>query len=166
MNCFLAGATHVFVLCNLSLSGDLPNVFWAGNKIAVLDVLGLDYYLDVVKSLKKYGISVLAGLSCDFGYICKHLLDPGLDSVNVYTDGSVKDLGSVGACRGAVVYFPDVNTSVGIRVDKLLFLTLIELQIIAFALKCVPISNIGNALVIFYKGTAPSFVNSYKKKEV
>ncbi|KAG9288619.1 hypothetical protein G9A89_006720 [Geosiphon pyriformis] len=56
MNCFLAGVTHALKLCNLLLSGDLSDVFQVRNDIAVLDVLGFESYLDMVKSLKKYDI--------------------------------------------------------------------------------------------------------------
>ncbi|KAG9292631.1 hypothetical protein G9A89_007003 [Geosiphon pyriformis] len=48
VNCFLAGTTCALKLCNLSLG--------AGNSIAVLDVLGFEYYLSIAKFLKKYGV--------------------------------------------------------------------------------------------------------------
>ncbi|KAG9290241.1 hypothetical protein G9A89_022217 [Geosiphon pyriformis] len=175
-NCFLAGATRALKLCNLSLGGDLSDVFRAKNNIAVLDVLSLESYLHMAKSLRRYGIvfvhqlldcqgvcfewntfcrwkkldprgpvpvwfvllvefingggllnrvalsycSALADSLCDFGYVNKHLLDSDLSSVTVYTDGSVKDLGSLGVCGGAAVYFPDANVSIRVKIDGLL----------------------------------------------
>ncbi|KAG9284217.1 hypothetical protein G9A89_003841 [Geosiphon pyriformis] len=55
-NYFLVGATHAFKLCNLLLDGNLPDVFWTRNSIVVLDVLSFVSYLDIVISLKKYGV--------------------------------------------------------------------------------------------------------------
>ncbi|KAG9294951.1 hypothetical protein G9A89_017745 [Geosiphon pyriformis] len=45
MDCFLFGITHALVLCNLSLDGDMFDVFQAGGGVTVLDVLGSDSYL-------------------------------------------------------------------------------------------------------------------------
>ncbi|KAG9283981.1 hypothetical protein G9A89_005488 [Geosiphon pyriformis] len=72
-NCFLAGATHALKLYNLSLGGDLPDVFQAKNSIAVLDIFGLESYLYVAN------------------YVNEHLLNSDLSSVTIYTDSSVKD---------------------------------------------------------------------------
>ncbi|KAG9284908.1 hypothetical protein G9A89_006286 [Geosiphon pyriformis] len=171
VNCFLAGTTHALKLCNLSLGSNLPDVFWAGNSIAVLDVLSLESYLGIVKSLKRYGMvfkkldfrgpvsvwfaslvkfiiesglsnsvmlflhSILVDSSCDFGYVGKCLLNFGLDSITVYTDGSIKNLGLLHACNSATAYFPNVNTSVGVKIDGLLLSTLVEIQAIALALE-------------------------------
>ncbi|KAG9305670.1 hypothetical protein G9A89_022592 [Geosiphon pyriformis] len=172
-NCFLAGVTRVLKLCNLSLGGDLPDVFRAKNSITVLDVLGLESYLCVAKSLRRWkkldlrgpvpvwfvllvefingsGLSnhvvlshcsALADSPYDFGYINEHLLNSDLSSVTVYTDGSVKGLDSLNAHGGAATYFLDANVSIGVKIDGLLSLTLVELQVIALALECVPVSQ-------------------------
>ncbi|KAG9288053.1 hypothetical protein G9A89_017648 [Geosiphon pyriformis] len=175
-NCFLAGATCVFKLCNLSLGGDLPDVFQAKHSIAVLDVLSLKSYLCVVKSLKRYGIvwkkldprgpvpvwfvslvefikedglsncvalshcSALADFPCDFSYVNERLLNSNLSFVTIYTNSSIKSLGSLDAHGGAAAYFPDANISIRVKMDGLLFSTLVELQAIALALEYVPIS--------------------------
>ncbi|KAG9298925.1 hypothetical protein G9A89_015947 [Geosiphon pyriformis] len=192
MNCFLAGTTRVFKLCNLLLGGNLPDVFWARNSIAVLNVLGFESYLGIAKSLRRYSMvfmdqllnchskcftwntfyrwkklnprglipvwftslvkfivegklsngvllspcSISTDSLCDFGYVDKHLLNSGLGSITIYTNGSVKNLGLVQACSGTVTYFLDVDTSVGVKVNGLLSSTLVELQTIALALKC------------------------------
>ncbi|KAG9291582.1 hypothetical protein G9A89_022001 [Geosiphon pyriformis] len=172
-NCFLAGATCALKLCNLLLGGDLPNVFWARNNIAVLDVLGFESYLSIVKSLKRYGVvfinqlldrhslvpvwfaflvkfiikdgllngvmlspcSVSTDSSCNFGYVDEHLLNSGLGFIIIYTNGSVKNLGLLHAHGGTTAYFPDVDTSVGIKMDGLLLSILVEIQTIALALE-------------------------------
>ncbi|KAG9294919.1 hypothetical protein G9A89_003259 [Geosiphon pyriformis] len=46
---------------------------------------------------------------------------------NLLTDGLVKDLGSVSAHDSTAAYFSDVDVSIGVRVNKLLSLTLVEL---------------------------------------
>ncbi|KAG9290937.1 hypothetical protein G9A89_011087 [Geosiphon pyriformis] len=198
MNCFLAGITCALKLCNLSLSGDLLDVFQARNSIAVLDVLSFESYLGIAKSLKKYGVVfanqlldchgkcftwntfhrwkkldskglvsvwfaslvkfiingdlsnnvllflclVPTGSSCDFGYVGEHLLNSGLGFIIIYTNGSIKNLGLLHVCGSATAYFPDVNTSVGIKMDGLLLSTLVKIQAIALALKCMPTSQL------------------------
>ncbi|KAG9293355.1 hypothetical protein G9A89_007601, partial [Geosiphon pyriformis] len=178
-NCFLAGTTCVFKLCNFSLDSDLPDVFRARNSVLVLNVLSVKSYLCIVKSLKDmwkkldskgpvsvwfaslvkfiigsglsnsvllFSCSVLTDSPCDFDYIGEHLLNSRLGSITVYTDSLVKDLGSLSAHGGATTYFPDVNTSVGVKVNGLLLSILVEMQTIALALKCVSTSR----LVILY----------------
>ncbi|KAG9300023.1 hypothetical protein G9A89_009751 [Geosiphon pyriformis] len=73
----------------------------------------------------------------DTGFVSEQLLATGHGSINVYIDGSVKGLGSIGACSGAAAYFPKANTSIGIRIFRLLFSILVELQVIALALECI-----------------------------
>ncbi|KAG9284415.1 hypothetical protein G9A89_023672 [Geosiphon pyriformis] len=87
-----------------------------------------------------------AGVSCDFSYVHTQLLASGLDPVTIYTDGSVKCMGSVSACGGVAAYFPGVNASIGVSVNGLLSLILVELQAIALALECVP----GSSLVVLF----------------
>ncbi|KAG9287587.1 hypothetical protein G9A89_019648 [Geosiphon pyriformis] len=174
--CFLASATHVLKLCNLLLGSNLLDVFWARNSIAVLDVLGIESYLSIVKSLKRYSVvfldprgpvpvwfaslvkfviegglsigvmlffcSVLTDYLCDFGYVSKCLLNSGLDSITVYTDGSVKNLGLLCACGDTTAYFPNIDTSVRVKVDRLLSLILVEMQTIILVFECVSVSQL------------------------
>ncbi|KAG9297025.1 hypothetical protein G9A89_008611 [Geosiphon pyriformis] len=51
IDCFLSGVTCALVLCNLSLDGDMFDVFWAGGSVTVLDVLGSDSYLLFVNQI-------------------------------------------------------------------------------------------------------------------
>ncbi|KAG9304517.1 hypothetical protein G9A89_020081 [Geosiphon pyriformis] len=57
LNCFLVGATRILAFCNLFLGGVLPNVFQVEKSVMMIEVLGLNSYLSVIKSLKKYDIA-------------------------------------------------------------------------------------------------------------
>ncbi|KAG9304494.1 hypothetical protein G9A89_020058 [Geosiphon pyriformis] len=81
--------------------------------------------------------SILTGSPCNFGYVGKYLLNFGLGSIIVYTDGSIKNLGLLYVCSSAAAYFSDVDTSIGVKVDGLLSSTLIEMQAIVLVLECV-----------------------------
>ncbi|KAG9290644.1 hypothetical protein G9A89_011607 [Geosiphon pyriformis] len=133
LNCFLAGATHTLTLCNTSLNGVLLNVFKAKSGVPILNVLSVNGYLDVRKSLRKYGLVFANQLLDYYG-----LLATELGSIDVYMDGSVKSLESISACGGVVAYFSKANMSIGVKVIKLLFSMLVELQAIALVLECVP----------------------------
>ncbi|KAG9294920.1 hypothetical protein G9A89_003260 [Geosiphon pyriformis] len=74
----------------------------------------------------------------EFGLICNQLLDVGADTLSVYINGSLKDLGSANVRAGTVVFFENVNLDLGVRISGLLSSTLAELQTIALALECVP----------------------------
>ncbi|KAG9303371.1 hypothetical protein G9A89_013697 [Geosiphon pyriformis] len=77
----------------------------------------------------------------DIGFTFKHLLAFKHGSVEVYTNGSVKDLGLIGACSSTAAYFLRANASISVKVLGLLSLTLVELQAIVLALECVPIKK-------------------------
>ncbi|KAG9304333.1 hypothetical protein G9A89_019895 [Geosiphon pyriformis] len=78
---------------------------------------------------------------CNFGFANGHLVENGPGVISVYTDGSVKDLGSAGTCGGAAAYFSNIDLSVRARVYSLLSLTLAELQAIAFTLEYISTSS-------------------------
>ncbi|KAG9292305.1 hypothetical protein G9A89_009117 [Geosiphon pyriformis] len=167
MNCFLTSITCTLVLCNVSLSKDLFDVFYAKTGASILNMLNLDIYSKVVCSFKRYNVIFVGQLldhygflaefianrcppiagtlvfypghsncSFDFNFICQYLLI----SIEVYTDGSVKDIGLIGTCSGTAAYFPAVNIGVSVRVHGLLLLILAELHTIALALDYVPVS--------------------------
>ncbi|KAG9299911.1 hypothetical protein G9A89_009639 [Geosiphon pyriformis] len=160
LNCFLAGATQILASCKISLGGAFSNVFWTGTNVLILDMLGLDGYLDIRKFLMKYGLifanqlldycgicftwntfrrwkklnlrvnvvsySAPTDFFCDVGFTSEHLLALNHESIEVYTNGSVKNLGSIGACGGTAAYFPRANANIAITL----------------ALNCVSISSI------------------------
>ncbi|KAG9292129.1 hypothetical protein G9A89_005273 [Geosiphon pyriformis] len=85
--------------------------------------------------------SALTKSSCDIRSMFECLLTSECSFIKVYTNESVKSLGSIGACGGTAAYFPKTDASIGVKVLGLLFSTLVKLQTITLALECVPISN-------------------------
>ncbi|KAG9307686.1 hypothetical protein G9A89_023251 [Geosiphon pyriformis] len=77
--------------------------------------------------------------SSDFVSVCDHFLQVGADSLSVYTDWSLSNLRTVGCRTGAAVFFEDIDLGLSIGVSSLMLSTLVELQTIALALKCVPL---------------------------
>ncbi|KAG9289258.1 hypothetical protein G9A89_007503 [Geosiphon pyriformis] len=78
-------------------------------------------------------------------HMCGSLVDLNNDEVldgklNIFTDGSLNGLDILGVACGAAVYFSEIDLGIGVRVQGLLFSMLAELQVIAVALKCVPLS--------------------------
>ncbi|KAG9290777.1 hypothetical protein G9A89_011740 [Geosiphon pyriformis] len=76
----------------------------------------------------------------DFVSVCDCLSWVNADSLTVYTDGSLKNLGTTGCKAGTAVFFEDINLGLGISVWGLVLSTLAELQAIVLALKCVPVA--------------------------
>ncbi|KAG9293882.1 hypothetical protein G9A89_019220 [Geosiphon pyriformis] len=74
------------------------------------------------------------------------LFSADMKVISVYTDGSLRDLGSCEMKCGAAIYFPDLNLGIGARVDRLVSLIIVELQAIALALECVPLDS---SVVVF-----------------
>ncbi|KAG9288587.1 hypothetical protein G9A89_008459 [Geosiphon pyriformis] len=78
--------------------------------------------------------------SDNFMSVCNHLSWIGVDSLSVYTNESLKNLGIIGCKAGAAVFFEDINLSLGISVWSLVSSTLAELQAITLALECIPVA--------------------------
>ncbi|KAG9296155.1 hypothetical protein G9A89_014747 [Geosiphon pyriformis] len=121
------------------------NTFCRWKKLDPRDPVSI-WFVSLAKFIVKDGLlncvllfphSVSTDSSCDFGYVGEHLLNSGLGSITIYTDGFIKNLGLLGAYGGATAYFLNIDTSVGIKMDGLLLSILVELQTIALALKCV-----------------------------
>ncbi|KAG9307162.1 hypothetical protein G9A89_016990 [Geosiphon pyriformis] len=72
--------------------------------------------------------------SNDFISVCDHLFRVDTDSLSVYTDGSVKNLGIIG-CRARTAVF--LRTLIWGLISS----TLVELQTIALALECMPVAH-------------------------
>ncbi|KAG9294341.1 hypothetical protein G9A89_001846 [Geosiphon pyriformis] len=66
--------------------------------------------------------------SSDFVSVCNCLLQVGTNSLSVYTDGFLSNLGTVGYRAGTVVFFEDIDLSLGISVLGLMSSTLVEFQ--------------------------------------
>ncbi|KAG9307731.1 hypothetical protein G9A89_023296 [Geosiphon pyriformis] len=81
--------------------------------------------------------------SSQFDTVHNNLLGVEANSLSVYTDGSVAGLGTTGMKAGAAAFFENVGIGLGIEVSGLVSSTLVELQVIALALKCVsPFSSV------------------------
>ncbi|KAG9304324.1 hypothetical protein G9A89_019886 [Geosiphon pyriformis] len=79
---------------------------------------------------------------CDsdgFVSVCDHLSRVGTDSLSVYTDRSVKNLGTTGCRAGAAAFFKDIDLGLGVCVQDLMLSTLAELQAVVLALECVSV---------------------------
>ncbi|KAG9302640.1 hypothetical protein G9A89_007344 [Geosiphon pyriformis] len=75
--------------------------------------------------------------SLGFGVICNDLLNVSATCLSVYTDGSLSNLGTVDMLAGTAIFFKDIDSGLGVGVFGLVSSTLVELQAIALALKCV-----------------------------
>ncbi|KAG9306256.1 hypothetical protein G9A89_016160 [Geosiphon pyriformis] len=78
--------------------------------------------------------------SSDYLHVCKCLHEVWAGELNIYTDGSLSGLGTKDVACGAVAFFFEIGSGMGIRVQDLLSSTLAELQIIALVLECAPLS--------------------------
>ncbi|KAG9297022.1 hypothetical protein G9A89_008608 [Geosiphon pyriformis] len=78
--------------------------------------------------------------SDDFVSVYDHLSQISTDSLSVYTDGLVKNLGMAGCRAGAAAFFEDVNLGLGVCVQGLMLSILAELQAVALALECMPVN--------------------------
>ncbi|KAG9285882.1 hypothetical protein G9A89_013307 [Geosiphon pyriformis] len=95
------------------------------------------WFVSVSNFIKCSGLNnnvVVASCPASGNVVC----DTGFHgSIDVYTNGSIKDLGSIDACGGTAAYFPKADVSIGMRVLGLLSSILVKLQAIALALECV-----------------------------
>ncbi|KAG9291857.1 hypothetical protein G9A89_012142 [Geosiphon pyriformis] len=76
--------------------------------------------------------------SNEFGLIYDQLLSLEINSLSVYMDESLKDLGSINMKAGAVVFFKDISLGLRVRVFGLMSSTLAKLQVITLVFECVP----------------------------
>ncbi|KAG9305201.1 hypothetical protein G9A89_010709 [Geosiphon pyriformis] len=79
--------------------------------------------------------------SSGFVSICDCLLQVNTRVLSVYTDGSLKNLDTVGYKAGAAAFFEDIGMGLGVGVSGLMSSIMAELQAIALALECVPVFN-------------------------
>ncbi|KAG9289725.1 hypothetical protein G9A89_014460 [Geosiphon pyriformis] len=121
----------------------VDDTIWIGNsRTAIQNILNI-----AIKFIENSSMNGNNAVVChftpskslyNFGFTNKCLAQFGSGIINIYTNGSVKNLGSVDACDNATTYFLCANLDVSVRVYSLLSLTLAELQTIALALDCVP----------------------------
>ncbi|KAG9287643.1 hypothetical protein G9A89_023993 [Geosiphon pyriformis] len=97
--------------------------------------------------------------SNDFVSVCDQLSRVDNSVLSVYTDGSIKNLGTASCKAGAAAFFKDIGLSLGVGVFGLMFSILAELQAIALALKCAPLSNI-----IHFFSDSQSALDAYRSE--
>ncbi|KAG9292783.1 hypothetical protein G9A89_006344 [Geosiphon pyriformis] len=71
-------------------------------------------------------------------FVLVNLLHVNAAYLFVYTDGSLSNLRTSGMMAGAAVFFKDIDLGLGVGVSGLVSSTIMELQTIALALKCIP----------------------------
>ncbi|KAG9297130.1 hypothetical protein G9A89_019411 [Geosiphon pyriformis] len=78
--------------------------------------------------------------SADYASICDRLSQVISGSLSVYMDRSLRSLGTAGCKAGAAAFFEDIGLGLEVSVLDLMSSTLVELQTIALAMECVPLS--------------------------
>ncbi|KAG9297287.1 hypothetical protein G9A89_006386, partial [Geosiphon pyriformis] len=143
-NNFLADMVHILFDCDLFLGGSLANPFqfYGGVPMSVFKLFVV--FLNG-RSLSPTCLSVLDSVgslnileSQDFVSVHNHFLQIGADSLLVYTDRPLSNLGSIGCRTGAAAFFKNIDLGLGVGMSGLMLSTLVELQTIALALECVP----------------------------
>ncbi|KAG9304468.1 hypothetical protein G9A89_020032 [Geosiphon pyriformis] len=152
LNNFLAGVVCIFLDNKLSLDNRLPCAFHSPGRFPMALVLGDPLYFNVVCSLKIVGVAYSDQLLDKNGFIasaylnnCLHAPSPAslasvcasvldstsfaniCDEIDVYTDGSLRSLGTFQMACGAAVYFPSLNKG-------------LEVEAVALALECISVS--------------------------
>ncbi|KAG9298538.1 hypothetical protein G9A89_018897 [Geosiphon pyriformis] len=87
-----------------------------------------------------YMVLFLSDLLLPFG-ISMILVLLIVSGFSVYTNGSLCNLGNVNMKAGATAFFKDINLGLGVKITGMVSSTLVELQAIVLALKCVPSSS-------------------------
>ncbi|KAG9300267.1 hypothetical protein G9A89_011340 [Geosiphon pyriformis] len=118
---------RILLDCNLSLGGSLASAFQFCNG-ALMSVI-----------LVSVGIGLFNFYESD-NFVVAHgrLSQIDIDSLSVYTDGSLKYLGTADCRAGTAVFFEDIDLGLGVSVQGLVSSTLAELQAIVLALECMP----------------------------
>ncbi|KAG9304022.1 hypothetical protein G9A89_005932 [Geosiphon pyriformis] len=120
----------VFKWKRLDSHGSVPNWF----DISVAFLVAFHFF-----SLALAGVGPLdIHGSNDFISVCDCLSRVDIDSLSVYMDGSVKNLGTIGCRAGTAAFFENINLGLGVGIQGLMLSTLAELQAIALALECMP----------------------------
>ncbi|KAG9298574.1 hypothetical protein G9A89_004282 [Geosiphon pyriformis] len=77
--------------------------------------------------------------SDNFLSVCDCLSWVGADSLSVYTDESLKNLGTTGCRAKTAAFFKNVNLGLDISIWSLVLSTLAKLQTVTLALECIPV---------------------------
>ncbi|KAG9286511.1 hypothetical protein G9A89_014677 [Geosiphon pyriformis] len=157
-NNFLAGIIHVFLDCNLSLSGSLATPFRFHGGVPMSAVLDKSKFLRFLPSLRWHDIAFVNQLCDHYGAIfnwytfkCWKRLNPhgsipewfklsvvflnnaGTSSLSVYTDGFFSNLDIASCKAGAAAYFEDIGLGLRVNVSSLMSSILAEFSIHLFS---------------------------------
>ncbi|KAG9285955.1 hypothetical protein G9A89_002375 [Geosiphon pyriformis] len=154
-NNFLASIVHILFDCNLSLGGSLASTFQFYDGVP-MSCFGIAFVDQLCDHYDIFGLSVVfftashlpstvsVGVSpfkfCEFNDFVAaygHLSQVDVNSLSIYTDDSLKNLGTVNCRAGAAVFFENIDLGLGVGVQGLASSTLAELQTITLALECV-----------------------------
>ncbi|KAG9300819.1 hypothetical protein G9A89_003168 [Geosiphon pyriformis] len=146
--------------------GPIPEWF----KLSAMFFAGKDFSLARISVFANMSSLDILG-SSGFVSICDCLLWINAKVLSVYTNGLLRNLGTVGCKAGAVAFFENIGISLGVGVSGLMLSTMAELQAIALALEYVPVfSNVHlfsdsqsalNACKLELGMVAPDFWNRY-----
>ncbi|KAG9297303.1 hypothetical protein G9A89_001992 [Geosiphon pyriformis] len=79
--------------------------------------------------------------SGEFLSVCDHFSHVETGCLFVYTDGSLRNLGTVSCKAGTAAFFENIGLGLGVGISGVMSSTLAELQAIVLALECVPPSS-------------------------
>ncbi|KAG9292019.1 hypothetical protein G9A89_017918 [Geosiphon pyriformis] len=120
----------------LDLRGPVPHWFMVSSEF----LKGQGYsFSGSIDSAEKLGLDILG--SEEFSAVKNGVHDIWSGFFEVFTDGSLRNAGSVEVACGAAAYFSVLDKSIGVTVYGLLSSTMAELQAVALALECVPSSS-------------------------
>ncbi|KAG9284982.1 hypothetical protein G9A89_009792 [Geosiphon pyriformis] len=110
--------------------------------LSAVFLAGKNFSPACIPVLANMGLLDILGFS-GFVSICDHLSRVNARVLSVYTNRSLRNLGTVGCKAGAVAFFKNIGMGLGVGVSGLMSSTMAELQAIALALECVPVfSNV------------------------
>ncbi|KAG9285948.1 hypothetical protein G9A89_002368 [Geosiphon pyriformis] len=131
------GVVFVDQLCDchgtkLDARGPVPEWF----RLSAVFLADEDSASACIPVLANIGLLDILG-SSGFVSICDHFSQVNTRVLSVYTDGLLRNLGTIGCKVGAVAFFEDIGMGLGVGVSGLMSSTMAELQAIALALECI-----------------------------
>ncbi|KAG9290460.1 hypothetical protein G9A89_007191 [Geosiphon pyriformis] len=150
-NNFLAEIVRIFLINKISMMNNLLNAFLvlANILFELVNILALEEtgsqrtcaFLVLLSTLFNNNslVDVNDVLLLDqFFAVKNNLLEVWSHSISVFTDGFLKEFGSVDVTESAATFFLKIELGIEVRVIGLLFSTIVELQAVALVLECVP----------------------------
>ncbi|KAG9305334.1 hypothetical protein G9A89_007829 [Geosiphon pyriformis] len=109
-------------------------------ELSIVFLNGMSFFSTIFLVLSGVGsLNILE--SNDFMSVCDHFLCTDTSNLLVYMDRFLSNLNTVSCRVSTTVFFKNINLGLGVGVSDLMSSTLVELQTIALALECVPLSS-------------------------